>query len=131
MSTTTNIDQTNAMLRELRTLRATNRAQSDTIGLLKQQYDDLAGDYDKLMSDSQRMLHEAFVARDKAERTASEVSTILHGAAANIMEGLRSIKGDETPPQQGTVAPLHTPGNHPALVRAIDGGQHGRPLQPE
>lgn len=124
-----NTDQFAAIIRERDTLRARTNAQAETIETLKRQYADLADDHSRAVANYEQRLHNAFTERDQADTAASEVKTILLEAAQQITQGLRAIKGNQTaeqrkaePPVNTTVAPLHTPSNHPALIRAIDGG---------
>ena len=121
-------DQVAAIIRERDSLRVENKALRDSVQKVTQQYDDLAEDHGQIVSNYERRLHDAYTARDKAERAVSEVNVILRGCAEHVMQGLRAIKGNqiaeqhkaEPPPLNTTAAPLHAPGNHPRLVEAID-----------
>lgn len=98
MSDAIYLEQTNAMMRELKTLRAANKSQADHIGLLKKQYDDLAADHDAMLQDFRAKLHRAYTERDRAERAASEIKIVLDTAAEAILQGIRALKGDEQRP---------------------------------
>jgi len=100
MNDRTFIDQVSDMQRELKTLRAQNKAQLDTIGLLKKQYDDLAEDHKTALEEYQKKIHQAYTDRDVAERSASEIEGTLRVVAQQITEALRAKRGDAEPQQQ-------------------------------
>lgn len=122
MSDTMYLDQTTAMMRELKMLRAKNKAQADTIGLLKKQYDDLAADHKAALESFQKRLHEAYTHRDVAEREASEINIVLQTAAQTILDGLRAKAGDIAPPEQQQALAHDGAHNHPALRNALGEG---------
>jgi 16S rRNA U1498 N3-methylase RsmE len=94
MSTTTYLDQTTAMMRELEHLRSVNRAQAGQIAQLTKQYDDLAADHAAALEEHQRKMHNAYTDRDVAERKLKEIEGILDVTATHILQAMRARKGD-------------------------------------
>jgi hypothetical protein len=97
MTDSTYIAQTSELINELYSLRATTESQRNTIGLLKQQYDDLAETHRKVVGKHEAELANMRIARDVAVRKADEVNAILLAGAQSIMQGLRAMKGEEQP----------------------------------
>ncbi len=137
MSTTTYLDQTTAMMRELEHLRSVNRTQEITIRQLKKQYDDLAEDHAEALKDHQLKLHRAYTDRDVAERKLTEIEGILDVTATHILQAMRARKGDDlgkgSQTQQPTghgnvsagIAYLSTP-NKQVLDDALNTGKYLR-----
>lgn len=102
------LQQTQQLVRETHTQRATIDSLRETVGLQKQQYDDLAARHSttlrahaaemlELRTVHERELHDAITAKDVAERKHKEIEELLMAAAQSIMQGLRANKGDELP----------------------------------
>jgi hypothetical protein len=102
MEDRTFIDQVTDMQREIRKLRSTNAAQADHIGLLKKQYDDLAEDHSAALSEFRAKIHDAYTARDTAERELSEIKVTLRTVASTIADAFHAMAGDavKEEPQQ-------------------------------
>lgn len=122
MSTTTYLDQTNAMMRELDHLRKVNAEQANLIAKLKQQYDDLAEDHADALASFREKIHDAYTARDRAERSEAETNATLGVVAEHILQAIRAKKGDEAAAEP---AQLQGP-----IIREKHKGMDGRPTPP-
>lgn len=102
-------DLVNSMTRELHNLRAKSDSDDRMIALLKEQHQqaraDLTGINRKhaLEMENMRINYEDTIADlttrcDAAEQKAQEVSDILDHTAQGVMQGLRKMRGDLTPP---------------------------------
>lgn len=93
----TYISQTQEIMRERDHLRAVNQSQANSIGLLRQQVDNITAEYDAYVADTKEEMRKLRRAAEAAERKADDVNAILQVAARHVMDGLRAMKGDEQP----------------------------------
>lgn len=95
--------QVNTLVAELHHLRTMTQSQADTIGLMRQQYEQQAAKLRGIGKRHEAELLELTEQRDIAERRAQEVSGILDMVAGGAMMALRAWRGDAEPmpaPQQ-------------------------------
>lgn len=97
MNEATLAGQVAALIAENHRLRTKSIKDDDLIGVLKQQYDDLAAEMDGIRDFHARQTRALQTERDKAVRMFTEIDGLLLQATDLIMQALRARKGDDTP----------------------------------
>lgn len=106
-------DQVNNLVTENRHLTLKTESQENTIGMLSQQYDDLASSVEAMRAEYEQNLHTLRVERDQAVRKFTKINALLMQCADLTMQAIRAKIGDETPEKMPETLGNIT--DHPAL----------------
>jgi len=103
-------DEVGAMVTELASLRLQTESDAKTISLLKKQNEVQAIELTTVKHEHEKQLQSLRQERDVALRKATEVRGIIENVGSMALQGIRKMRGDETPyePMDGKV-------DHPRL----------------